>query len=168
MSGSSERTSYIVLAIVGFLLLMLALVAFVSMSKTDRREECRLHLMSVIMTVQSSSPADAEAWDRVATGRRFFSDLAHWPARSPRELDQKTFTCPVLGRSPGGLDPANIDYRGPIKSIRNLQTTDVLAADRIGNHGPREGGNVLLRGGDIQAVGEDDVAWAKAATTTSD
>jgi len=48
-----------------------------------------------------------------------------------------------------------------------MDRNDPVAADRPGNHGSGEGGNVVLRGGSVKSVPEADPAWVRAASTTT-
>jgi hypothetical protein len=134
-------------------------VSFVSMRERSRDEECRGRLLLVHLAVRAGDLLDAPAWDAAATGRAFLALRDRWPTRQRRDLD---LTCPVKG---GRED---LDYRGPAVSIRSLAATDPLAADRVGNHGPGKGGNVLLKNGSVFAGTETDPAWRRASETTSD
>ena len=60
---------------------------------------------------------------------------------------------------------------GPESRIGVLQMradTEPIVADRPGNHGPGNGGNVLLKSGALQTCTERDPLWAQAARSTSD
>ncbi|HZN62187.1 MAG TPA: hypothetical protein VFC90_07255 [Planctomycetota bacterium] len=43
-----------------------------------------------------------------------------------------------------------------------------MGADREGNHGPGQGGNVLLKSGDVREASESDPLWVRARETTMD
>lgn len=134
-------------------------VSFVSMRERSRDEECRGRLLLVHLAVRAGDLPDAPGWDAAGTGRAFLAVRDRWPVRQRREID---LGCPVKGTR------GDVDYRGPATSIRRLGATDPLAADRIGNHGPGKGGNVLLKNGSVFGTAETDAAWRRASETTSD
>jgi hypothetical protein len=49
-----------------------------------------------------------------------------------------------------------------------MKDGDPIIADRPGNHGPGQGGNVVLLRGEIYACPENHALWSRAAQTTSD
>jgi len=74
------------------------------------------------------------------------------------------FDCPLSeeGRRIG------LSYRGPCRDANRLKPDDPVGADREGNHGPGQGGNVLLKSGDVREVSESDPLWVRARETTMD
>ncbi len=74
------------------------------------------------------------------------------------------YGCPLEG-TPNG--PLTTDYRGPASNVNAYADRDPVGADKINNHGPREGGTVLRKSGDVMTVSENDPLWTAARTKTS-
>ena len=148
------------------ILLAIIIVARVRLDRLARREECLWNLSRIGMTLQATLPHRLAAWEAVGTGRQFFLDAPNWPGPPPVPIEPRLFACPVVGRPAPGA--ARVDYRGPARSLKQLEPGDPVAADRPGNHGAGEGGNVVLRDGTWIAVGELEAAWVRAAQTTTD
>jgi hypothetical protein len=129
------------------------------MRKKADHELCAGNLRQLYMAVRSGDLLDSPGWDRAATGRAFFAFPDRWPTRQRRPID---VFCPVKGTR------NDVDYRGPVRSLRLMKDGDPIIADRPGNHGPGRGGNVVLIRGDIHACAETDALWLKAAETTGD
>ncbi|HEV3029852.1 MAG TPA: hypothetical protein VG457_19890 [Planctomycetota bacterium] len=140
-------------------LLAFLLVLFVSMKKDSSEELCRANLTLLGMAIRVGELPNSPKWDGMGRGRDFFRNQEKWPTYQQRELD---LFCPVKGTR------KECDYRGPAKPLRELQNDEPMAADRVGNHGPDKGGNVLLKTGAVHTVGLRDPLWSVAAQTTSD
>lgn len=76
---------------------------------------------------------------------------------------REIYECPLKG-SPNS--PGTTDYRGPNGNVNRFNDGDPVGADKIGNHGSGEGGNVLRKSGDVQTVSESDPLWSTAAVKT--
>ncbi|HEU4339633.1 MAG TPA: hypothetical protein VFS19_06155 [Planctomycetota bacterium] len=163
MNSSTERRSLILAVVIGIAVLAVAGVSVAGLRRVDRREQCLWNLSRVGMAVIAAEPANAAGWDRIGTGRRFFVDFADWPGPPPFPIDPRWFCCPQVGV----VEVGRIDYRGPSLPLRGMDRNDPIAADRPGNHGSGEGGNVALRSGSVMSVSELDPAWTRAAATTS-
>jgi len=137
----------------------LLLVFFVSMRKESSEELCRANLTVLGMAIRVGELPSSPKWDAMGKGRDFFRNQEKWPTYQQRSVD---LYCPVKGTH------QDCDYRGPAKPLRELRNDEPMAADRIGNHGPEKGGNVLLKTGAVHTVGLKDPLWAAAAQTTSD
>jgi len=137
----------------------LFLVFFVSMKKDSNEELCRANLTIIGMAIRGGELPSSPKWDAVGRGREFLASQERWPSYQKREFDP---CCPVKGTR------KEIDYRGPARFLRELKNDEPMAADRIGNHGPGKGGNVLLKTGQVYTVPETHALWAAAALTTSD
>ncbi len=76
----------------------------------------------------------------------------------------EVYDCSV---TPGAGGLRDCEYRGPHRNVNWPQwpDEDPVGADRAGNH--RDGGNVLLRSGDVRSVGAEHPLWARAAVTTT-
>jgi hypothetical protein len=158
-----DRKPYPVLLLAGgalvAVLAALFLVFFVSMRKESSEELCRANLTVLGMAIRVGDLPNSPKWDAIGTGRDFFRNQDKWPTYQQREVD---LFCPVKGTR------KECDYRGPAKVLREIRNDQPMAADRIGNHGPGKGGNVLLKTGQVHTVSETHPLWAAAAQTTSD
>lgn len=137
----------------------LVLVSFVTMKRDSSEELCRANLTVVGMAIRVGDLPSSPKWDKVGTGRDFFRNQPQWPTYQQRDLD---LFCPVKNAR------RECDYRGPAKLLRDIKNDEPIAADRLGNHGPEKGGNVLLKTGAVHTVGLKDALWATAAQTTAD
>ena len=97
------------------------------------------------------------------TGSEFWLRLQRTPGPSFNKYE--VFTCPDSNDAPG---PGRCSYRGPAFPIRTMPPEDPIAADKDGNHGPGEGGNVLIRTGDVASYEPTDALWIRARTTTKE
>ena len=64
------------------------------------------------------------------------------------------FKCPYAGSLPGPCD-----YRGPRQSVNKFIADDPVGADKPGNHGVGNGGNVLQKQGHVQHCEEGSALW---------
>lgn len=98
-----------------------------------------------------------------ATGSDFFLILQ----RTPRPLIDRyePFICPMSGEEPG---PGRCSYRGPAHPIGTMSPEDPVAADKEGNHGKGEGGNVLTKTGDVGSYNWNEAMWIRARVTTKE
>lgn len=158
-----ERSPYpvLILAVAAGTLFLCAifLVFFVSMKRDSNEELCRANLTIIGIAIRGGELPDSPKWDKVGRGREFFANQPNWPTYQPREIDP---FCPVKNTR------KDLDYRGPAKALREIGSEEPIVADRIGNHGPGKGGNVLLKTGAVHTVPENHALWAAAARTTSE
>lgn len=158
-----ERNQYpvLILAVAAGTLFLSALflVFFVSMRRDSNEELCRANLTIIGIAIRGGELPSSPKWDAVGRGRAFFMDQPKWPSYQPREIDP---FCPVKATR------KDIDYRGPSKPLREIGNDEPIVADRVGNHGPGKGGNVLLKTGAVHTVPENHALWATASRTTSD
>ena len=61
------------------------------------------------------------------------------------------------------VDGLHGSYRGPATDPANLRPVDPIGADALDSHGPGEGGNVLLKNGEVRASRERDGLWKLSA-----
>ena len=134
-------------------------VSFLSMRKASDARLCAATLRVIYLSIRGGELLDSPRWDDVGTGRDFLANVAKWPAVHRRPFEP---FCPVKGTRD------DIDYRGPAAPPRRLAADDAFLADRPGNHGPGQGGNVAFKDGRIVAAREGDEAWEKASRTTAD
>lgn len=135
------------------------LVLFISMKSDSNEELCRANLTIIGMAIRVGELPSSPKWDAAGRGREFFANMDLWPSFQRREIDP---FCPVKGTR------KEIDYRGPARLLREIRNDEPMAADRIGNHGPGKGGNVLLKTGQVYTCPATHSLWAAAAQTTSD
>jgi hypothetical protein len=164
VNPKTERRSLITAVVIGVVLIALVGVSLAGLKRVDRRELCLWNLSRVGMAVIASEPRHAAGWDKIGTGPHFFREYADWPGPPPFTVDPRWFCCPEVGVPV----PGRIDYRGPATALKGIDRNDPIAADRPGNHGPGQGGNVVLRTGAVKSVPETDSAWVRAASTTTD
>lgn len=158
-----DRKPFPVLLLAGGALVLflsaLALVAFVSMKKDSSEELCRANLTVLGMAIRVGELPSSPKWDAVGRGRDFFRNQPKWPTYQQRDVD---LYCPVKATR------KECDYRGPAKPLREIKNEEPIAADRVGNHGPEKGGNVLLKTGAVHTAGIKDALWVAADQSTSD
>jgi len=97
------------------------------------------------------------------TGSAFWLKLQQTP--KPMIDRYEPFFCPLTDEFPG---PGRCSYRGPAQPVRSMRDVDPVGADKEGNHGKGEGGNVLTKMGDIRDYNEDEPMWVRARATTKD
>lgn len=96
------------------------------------------------------------------TGGQFWLKLT---TTTPPLVDSSMnfFECPL---SPNLRSAGTTDYRGPADNVNEYSDGDPVGADKEGNHGPGEGGNVLRKSGDVLTVHEMDPMWSAAGSKT--
>jgi prepilin-type N-terminal cleavage/methylation domain-containing protein len=72
--------------------------------------------------------------------------------------------CPVLQTELGSDETS---FRGPVPPMGKIGAADPLGADKVGNHGPDHGGNVLLKDGSVQVFEKTAPKWEECATKLS-
>lgn len=82
---------------------------------------------------------------------------AYWEAILGPGAKADLLACPFNGTR----------YRGPAGDPTPLPPLGIVGADSPGSHGVGEGGNVLLKNGEVHAVRELDSAWKAAAERLS-
>ena len=159
----SDRRLYLVLGGVALVVFCACLVAYVSMRRHDRSDDCVLNMRRISLALLSAMNQRDERWDAIAPGRAFWAAYPNWPTRHD-QLSPANLVCPVYGRSTAGVD---IEYRGPAKSYRLLDHEDAVCSDRDVNHGKLPL-NVLFKDGSCRPFPPDSDGWRKSLTTTSD
>jgi len=76
----------------------------------------------------------------------------------------EVLACPVMQVEIG---PDETHFRGPALPMGKLGVTDPLGADKVGNHGEKYGGNVLLKDGSVQEFELGHPKWEECATKLS-
>lgn len=141
------------------LLLAVGLALYASAKRRSDRALCAANLRILYMAVRSGEALEAPAWSAVPPGRAFIAAREAWPTSQKRDFDP---CCPVKG------ERTEIDYRGPALPLAKLGPQDPLFADREGNHGPDEGGNLVLKNGALHACAPADALWRRAARSTAE
>ncbi|HLY09258.1 MAG TPA: prepilin-type N-terminal cleavage/methylation domain-containing protein [Planctomycetota bacterium] len=77
------------------------------------------------------------------------------------ENQAEVLACPCLQTEIG---PDETHFRGPALPLGKMGATDPLGADKVDNHGPTLGGNVLLRDGSVQEYEKAHPKWEECAT----
>lgn len=117
--------------------------AFARASRQGKVVSCRANLQELYRT-QAALPKGAPA----PLGKAFWT-----------RLDAKPFLrCPLAA----GSAPTGCDYLGPASDPAGLGEKEPLGCDDMENHGPqgREGGNVLLKSGEVMT--DSFQLWASA------
>jgi hypothetical protein len=94
------------------------------------------------------------------TGRDFWLRLSKPPSTLIDASLKDIYRCPVKGGY------SECDYRGPSSDVNLYGDGDPVGADMSENHGSSEGGNVLLKSGDLQTVESRDRHWTLAERMT--
>jgi hypothetical protein len=100
----------------------------------------------------------------IQTGGQFW---LHLNTMTPPLIDSTLadiYACPMEGNLNA---PGTTDYRGPALNVNRMADGDPIGADKVGNHGPREGGNVIRKSGDVVPVSASDPLWMLAESKTS-
>ena len=97
----------------------------------------------------------------IHTGADFWLRLQRGP--NPVITRYEVFFCVFSGDE---VTPERTSFRGPSVPIYKLEETDPCGADKEGNHGLGEGGNLLMKTGDVNSFEESDPLWIRARTTT--
>lgn len=138
----------------------LVISLFASTKRRASYELCAGNLKLIDRAMRVGELFDSPKWEAAGSGRALLARPDRWPVQVIMAYEP---FCPVKGG-----EPREIDYRGPAKPLREIRNDDPMCADRPGNHGPGQGGNVLLKSGDIHAAREGDAIWKRASETTSD
>ena len=84
------------------------------------------------------------------------------PLIEPEQID--VLHCPVRGEA---AVAGRTDYRGPKVPWTQLGAGDPVAADKDGNHGKNEAGNILLKDGSLIEARPQDPIWRQCASKLS-
>ncbi len=93
------------------------------------------------------------------TGGQFWTKLS---TVTPPLIDNSLkdiYACPVKSQPPA---TGSTDYRGPSGNVNLYADGEAVGADKAGQHGEGEGGNVLRKSGDVQTVSSADPLWIGA------
>ena len=77
------------------------------------------------------------------TGSEFWLHLERTQPPLVDVTERDVFHCPLRD------EHGECDYLGPAHPVARIGGSDPVGADKPGNHGPREGGNVLRKSGDV-------------------
>jgi hypothetical protein len=135
----------------------LALPAWLRARRNDRIRACASHLRDLDRLRRELESSRDPNSKPPGTGGDLWKALAVGNA--------SLLACPVKRGAP--VD--GVDYRGPAGDIAPLADGDPIGADRPLNHSgsePSEGGNVLLKSGEVQTVFPFDPLWEQAGKQT--
>ncbi len=164
-SGRPVGVTVLSVALGVFVLFCLILPAIAKATRRSKLTGCILNL-SQLWKYQHVYRTQFGGPDRLMTpdtGGAFWLRLT---TVTPPLIDapiRDILACPEKNDAPA---PGQTDYRGPAHNVNGYIDTDVVGADRVGNHGPNEGGNVLRKSGDVQSCPESDPLWKSAGHTT--
>ena len=152
----------VVIVIIGILaaLLLPALAQSITRSKVI---QCSSNLKQLYTMMWTYATRYRGQWP-TDTGSDFWLKLS---TVTPPLIDPdlaEIYACPVKGIPPG---VGSTDYRGPSGNANLYGESDPVGADKVGNHGPENGGNVIRKAGDVREVDPNDPLWAKAGLKTT-
>ncbi len=132
----------------------------------ERRTQCGNNLrilwqsMDVYRTVYGGQNRQLPS----ETRGHFWLKLTRTP--QPMLQDPNVLFCPVAESL---VSVGKTDYRGPLRDANTLEPGDLLGADQDrprNNHGPGQGGNVVLHNGQVAHYRETDPQWVRAGEFT--
>jgi len=145
-----------VCCIVGGILCSIVVVILNRAINQARRTRCALNLRDL------SEAGDAYAMQRrhwlSSRGDHLWTDLSK--TDPPLIAAAEILRCPVRHED---FESGQTDYRGPLEDATRLKPDAPLGADKVGNHGAEEGGNVLLKSGNILHYEKRDPLWKQCA-----
>jgi len=144
------RTFLIILVIFG-VLAAFADSQFKKSIRNARVTACAMNMRSLWQISTNYSIQYCPPYRRIRTD---FLDLQK--GQRPVLTDFRVFFCPLSGEK---VRPGYCSYLGPFNNLRLADGREIVAADRPGNHGPGEGGFVLLKTGDIFHAPASDPVW---------
>jgi prepilin-type N-terminal cleavage/methylation domain-containing protein len=145
-SGFTAVELIVVIIVVG-IAAAVTVPAFLRGARNDRLAICESRLKS-LWSLESTRRAKGLPVPG-AKGREYWSKLVEGDAKQAEWL-----SCPLSPRLP---------YRGPPTDPAVLQPLAPVGADAPGSHGHDEGGNILLKTGEVRACRERDDLWKAAA-----
>jgi len=149
----------VVVTILIAVIVALVVPSFVRALRRFQRIECSSALRSLWQCQLNYSAQYGRMPE--ALGSEFFLALQRPP--KPYLDRYEVYFCPD---SNDEVVPGRTSYRGPALPIGALRDEDPVAADKEGNHGAGEGGNVLMKTGDVGSYALTDTVWIRARTTT--
>ena len=165
-SGFTLVEMLVVLAILGILsALLMPQIARALRSGCGRPSGCASNLKSLWTSMMNYGAQYGRPNGDLPeeTGADFYLRLQ----RTPKPMIDRfePFFCPLTDETPS---PGRCSYRGPAYALRKMNAGDPVGADKEGNHGKGEGGNVMTQQGDIRDYDEDEPTWIRARVTTKE
>lgn len=152
----------VVIVIIGILMALL-LPAISRAIREARVRTCASNLRQLYSMLHIYASKNRGFWP-TEQGEAFWLKFQNMtpPLIDPSMAD--LYFCPMLGDIRG---VGSTDYRGPARRVVDLGDGDPIGADKPGNHGLSEGGNVIRLSGDVQPYELNDLLWLTCATGLS-
>jgi hypothetical protein len=129
----------------------------------DRVTACQNNLSQIYKLGAVYSSSHGGRWP-AGKGEKLWLSFRHSSPPLIEEGHALLLACPVLNED-CGLEETH--YRGPALPFGELGVADPLGADKVGNHGVKDGGNLLLKDGGVQTVDLNSLEWECCALKLS-
>jgi prepilin-type N-terminal cleavage/methylation domain-containing protein len=123
-----------------------------------RKLSCANNLRQLHQLATHHSSTHPGEWPTLSAGG-LWMDFARTTPPLLEGGDLEVLLCPVKGEPTIG----SCGYRGPGLPWASLSSKELVAADKPGNHGEKEGGNVLRKDGSAEEAGLQDELWKECA-----
>jgi len=150
----------VVIVIIGILAALL-LPQIVGAIRAARITACASNLRSLWQSQFNYQVANRTKSMPSETGCAFWLKLQSGP--KPLIDRYEVFFCPLAAEEVG---PGGSSYLGPAMNVNKMDGDDPVGADKPGNHGLGEGGNVLFKQGDVSHYSESDPIWEEVMKKT--
>jgi prepilin-type N-terminal cleavage/methylation domain-containing protein len=148
----------VVIVIIGILSSLL-IPAIVSSIRTTKITACASNQRQLYQLGTVYATSHKGNWPS-ARGEELWLSLRRMVPPLIEEGHAGVLACPLKGES---LGPDETDFRGPALPWSKIGAADPIGADKVGNHGDDDGGNVLLRDGSVQTYEKLDPKWVDLA-----
>lgn len=122
---------------------------------STRRANCAHHLKQLYAVGQLYATSHRGNWPP-HKGEELWLSFQNGRPPLLEEKHREICLCPVR-QEPDRI--GEVDYRGPRLPWSKIRAVDPIAADKPGNHGEDQGGNVLLNDGSVHELGPDESVW---------